>query len=149
MSRSIFAPVFIDHMWLSSISFDLEREPAESMMVKVDVDFEAGPLKRDEDGLWHEEMIVSVTGCLVSDRDESDVRLSASARIETAVGVNAGSKSEKDVKRYLTMNALSMSYSHARSCIMTVSGLSPMRDFILPPVLPDEVMRRVSEDPSD
>ena len=146
MSKSsIFAPVFIDRMWLTDIGFNLGTEPADSMTVKVDISYEASELAKDEDGICRESINLTVRAFLVNEKDDDDVRLSAMARIQTFVGANLPGISDDEAERYLTKNALSMSSAHARSCIMSVTSLSPMRGFILPPVIPDEVINGASQ----
>lgn len=138
--RSIFAPIFIDRMWLTDIGFNLGMEPADSMTVKVDISYEASELSKGEDGVCRESLDFTVRAFLINEEDSDDVRLSAMARIQTFVGADLPGISDDEAGRYLTRNALSMSYAHARSCIMSVTALSPMRGFILPPVIPDEII---------
>ena len=146
MSKSsIFAPIFIDRMWLTDIGFNLDVEPADSMTVKVDINYEVSGLTRDEDGVCRESIDLTVRAFLVNEEDDDDIRLSAMARIQTFVGADLPGISDDKAERYLAKNALSMSYAHARSCIMSVTALSPMRGFILPPVIPDEIINEASQ----
>ena len=144
--HSIFAPIFIDRMWLTDIGFNLGAEPADSMRVKVDISYETSELAKDEDGVSHESLDLTVRAFLVNTEDDEDVRLSAMARIQTFVGAELPAIPDDETERYLTKNALSMSYAHARSCIMSVTALSPMNGFILPPVIPDEIIERASQE---
>ena len=135
---SIFAPVSIDRMWLTHIDFDLDQRPADDMVVKVDVDFNKISVDRDDEGRLSEAISFTVNARLVNAEDDDDVRLSASASMVTEVSTAFPGLSDEDGELYLTRNA--MSYSHARSCIMSVSAMSPMGGFVLPPVLPDEIL---------
>lgn len=137
---SIFAPVSIDRMWLTHINFDLGQRPADDMVVKVDVNFNKTSVDRDDEGRLSEAISFTVNARLVNAEDDDDVRLSASASMVTEVSTAFPGLSDEDGELYLTRNAISMSYSHARSCIMSVSAMSPMGGFVLPPVLPDEIL---------
>lgn len=44
--------------------------------------------------------------------------------------------SEAEAKEYLLSNAVSMAYAHAKSCFMTITGLSPMWAAVLPSISP-------------
>ena len=44
--------------------------------------------------------------------------------------------SEAEAKEYLLSNAVSMAYAHAKSCFMTITGLSPMGAVALPSIFP-------------
>ena len=44
--------------------------------------------------------------------------------------------SEAEAKEYLLSNAVSMAYAHAKSCLMTITGLSPMGAVVLPSIFP-------------
>ena len=138
---TIFAPISIDRMWLTKVDFDIDPQPADKMVVKVDIDLGRGHVERSDDGTLHETIELSVRALLVNEDDEDDVRMSASASMVTEVSTDFPDLSDEEGERYLTRNAISMSYSHARSCIMAVSAMSPMRGFMLPPILPDEILR--------
>lgn len=138
---TIFAPISIDRMWLTKVDFAIDPEPADKMVVKVDLDLGKGHVNRSDDGVVHETVELAVRALLVNEDDEDDVRMSASASMITEVSTDFPGLSDEDAERYLTRNAVSMSYSHARSCIMAVSAMSPMGGFTLPPILPDEILR--------
>ena len=147
--RNYFAPVFIEKLWLAGINFSIERDPADSMHMNLSVSIEKTPMHKDEDGARHEAVDVYVDVFLVNDEDEDDTRLSASAHIYIEVGVDYPDLADDDAESYLTRNAVSMSYSHARSCLMSVTSLSPMSGLILPPVLPDELIKESMGTKSD
>ena len=142
MSNStIFAPISIDRMWLTKVDFDIDPQPADKMVVKVDIDLGRGHVRRSDDGVMHETIELAVRALLVNEDDEDDVRMSAKASMVTEVSTDFPNLSDEEGERYLTRNAISMSYSHARSCIMAVTAMSPMGGFTLPPILPDEILR--------
>ena len=142
MSESAtLAPISIDRMWLTKVDFDIDPEPADKMVVKVDIDLRSGHVSRSDDGVMHETIELAVRARLVNEDDEEDVRMSASASMVTEVSTDFPNLSDEAGERYLIRNAVSISYSHARSCIMAVSAMSPMGGFTLPPILPDEILR--------
>ena len=141
INEPAYAPVFIERMWLTDTSFSLGHTPAESMKLEMGISYEKSPLRADDDGTRHEVLDLEVNARLVNEEDVDDVRLSAMAHVQIEVGVNMPDIPDEKAEEYLTRNALSMSYAHARSCILTISSLSPMDGLILPPILPDEVIR--------
>ena len=44
--------------------------------------------------------------------------------------------SEAEAKEHLLSNVVSMAYAHAKSCFMTITGLSPMGAVVLPSIFP-------------
>ena len=44
--------------------------------------------------------------------------------------------SEAEAKEYFLLNAVSMAYAHAKSCFMTITGLSPTAAVVLPSIFP-------------
>lgn len=141
----VYAPVFIERMWLADTSFSLEHAPADSMLLKTGINYEKTPLRTDEEGIRHEVLDLEVSARLVNEEDENDVRLTATAHVQIEVGVDLPSLPDDKAEEYLTKNAVSMAYAHARSCILTISSLSPMDGLILPPILPDEVIKTAEE----
>ena len=47
--------------------------------------------------------------------------------------------SDAEAKEYLLSNAVSMAYAHAKSCLMGITGLSPMGVMTLPAILPSVI----------
>ena len=141
----VYAPVFIERMWLADTSFSLEHAPADSMLLKTGINYEKTPLRTDEEGIRHEVLDLEVSARLVNEEDVNDVRLTATAHVQIEVGVDLPSLPDDKAEEYLTKNAVSMAYAHARSCILTISSLSPMDGLILPPILPDEVIKTAEE----
>ena len=59
--------------------------------------------------------------------------------------------SEAEAKEYFLSNAVSMAYAHAKSCFMTITGLSPIGAVVLPSIFPyaiahDYLLKEVSAD---
>ena len=51
------------------------------------------------------------------------------------------SMTDEQADEYLLSNAISMAYGHAKTCIMTVSGLSPAGPVMIPAILPLDIVR--------
>ena len=49
-------------------------------------------------------------------------------------------ESWENPQRYLAANSISIAYSHARSSIMVLAGMTPIQSFILPAVLPYSIL---------
>lgn len=79
---------------------------------------------------------LDVSVSLYAADEPSDVRMSAGAKIfvEVRCGIPQDGAPE-GVGRYLTMNCLSIAYSHARSHIMSLTAASPMRTLMIPAIL--------------
>lgn len=147
MRQPRFAPVQIEYMWLVDSAFHLESTPSENMEIGLEVFFDKLEHRRDDDNTAHEKLIVSIPVNLHDADDESDVRFSALARIEIGVMTSsAEGVSDDQVESYLTTNAVSMAYSHARSCFMTLSALSPMGVLMIPAIMPQDLVREAEED---
>lgn len=48
---------------------------------------------------------------------------------------------KEQTEEYLLSNALSMAYGHAKTCIMTMTGLSPAAPVMIPAILPLDIAR--------
>lgn len=145
MTGQIGAPVFIEGMYITESSFRLSDQPANAMSLNLNVEFERGELRSNEDGSAKTESVtLSVRASLVSQDAPDDERMSVFVCAEGTVGAPAETplKDDEDVIRYLSTNGASFLYSHIRSYVMTLTGLSPMGAFILPPVLPQAVVER-------
>lgn len=138
MNDSILAPIQILDMFVTDIMFHIEQSPADSMTMHVREDHRYSVPQKTEDGLAYMlNMDMDVSATLSDTNDPDDIRAQAGASVHISVAVPSDiDKSGIDCDSYLKANALSMAYGHARSCIMTLAGMSPMTSFILPPVLP-------------
>lgn len=143
MTGQIGAPVFIEGMYITESSFRLSDQPASAMSLNLNVEFEKGELRSNEDGSAKTESVtLSVRASLVSQDASDDERMSVFVCAAGTVGAPAETpfKDDEDVVRYLSTNGASFLYSHIRSYVMTLTGLSPMGAFILPSVLPQAVV---------
>ncbi|WP_278592044.1 hypothetical protein [Olsenella uli] len=138
----IMAPVGIVSMRVTRSRFEVGDRPADEMRLVLDVDFDAGDIEERE-GLdeYQLSIILSVTSRLVSTTDEEDVRAEAMAEVATRVATSRRIGNSAKALEYLRLNGVSMAYAHARSYIMTMAALSPMGSLILPPILPEQLIK--------
>lgn len=138
MSNEAIAPVRIRDMDLIDVSFNLAQAPADSMTLKMRLDYDSSGVEMlPHEAGYQVTLQLSVNAAYVNVADQDDVRAEAHVRVLTTVYVTKDiDNSGEDPKRYLEGNALSMSYAHARSCLMMIAGMTPMQSFVLPPILP-------------
>lgn len=147
MTSQILAPIHVDSLYLVDCSMHLEPEPAAEMDLSFDIKFEQSSLDRDENDSARKDLILHVSAGMSSVDDSLDSRFSAEAAIQISVSVDASDvEDDEKIDTYLSRNALSIAYSHARSAIMTMTGLSPMGTFMIPAILPDELLKQRGEE---
>lgn len=144
MSDSILSPVQLDYMFVTDSRFHIEDSPSERMSTSVSVTFTADDVTKDEEGS-HLEARVVVSSDL-HDSDKSDnVLLTAAVVVRIGVRAIVGDGMDDDAaRRLLAVNAVSLAYSHARSCVNSAAAMSPAGSFLIPGIDPwavvDEVM---------
>lgn len=136
MSESIVAPVQLDNLYVVDSRMHVEPEPAESMREGLDIHYDRGEVTVDGE-VVRITLSLDVSVSLYAADEPSDVRMSAGAKIfvEARCGIPQDGAPE-GIGRYLTMNCLSIAYSHARSHIMLLTAASPMRALMIPAILP-------------
>lgn len=150
MSDSIIAPVQIQHLWLRDFTFHLAGSPAEHMEFGLDIEMDQEKLVR-KDGATDSKEIRLTVNCNLHDR-ENVIKICASinAVVEACVEMPHNEQlSDGEADKYLTTNAISMAYAHIRSIVLLNSGLSPMREFQLPAILPQSVYKHLQDNPRD
>ncbi|MBE5023990.1 hypothetical protein INF26_03880 [Olsenella sp. DSM 107455] len=141
MSSGVLAPIVIDHLWVSDIQFSILGDPAENMRLNVQEQHRIEAATKDESGSYHLEGSLLVTADLVDEASPERPLVHSHAEIRIWVSVPAAiDKIGEDPQRYLAANAISIAYSHARSSIMVLAGMSPIQSFILPAVLPYSIL---------
>ena len=136
METVMIAPIQLDDLFLVSSSFQIADCPAEHMDQKIGLDFTVKQLESSDDkGIVALSLIVKTS--LVDCEHEDDEKMQASVEVfVSAHGSLPPSITEKQADEYLLSNAISMAYGHAKTCIMTVSGLSPVGPVMIPAILP-------------
>ena len=142
MSGSTYiAPINVDGLHIIDCSMHLEPEPAEEMNVSLDIDIQKGDLHIDENDFARKGLTLTVATGMSTTEDTSDRRFYASVSVLIDVSVATSPDDDREsIDHYLDANAVSIGYSHARSSIMTMTGLSPLGPFIIPAVLPYELL---------
>ena len=80
---------------------------------------------------------LNVSTSLVDSDNDDEEKMSAGLVVFISVRAALPQElSEAEAKEYLLLNAVSMAYAHAKSCFMTITGLSPMGAVVLPPIFP-------------
>lgn len=138
MENVILAPIQVERLYLVDSSFHIEDAPAKDMDQRLGLDIEAKQLEvNDGEGLVAINLTVNAS-LVDNENDEEKMRagtvvfISASASIPEVF-------SDAEAKEYLLSNAVSMAYAHAKSCLMGITGLSPMGVMTLPAILPSVI----------
>lgn len=141
METVMIAPIQLDDLFLVSSSFQIADCPAEHMDQKIGLDFTVKQLERSgSEGLVALNLTVKTS--LVDHEHDDEEKLQAS--VEVLVFAHASlptSMTDEQADEYLLSNAISMAYGHAKTCIMTVSGLSPAGPVMIPAILPLDIVR--------
>lgn len=139
MSGDFIAPIQIVNLFVVDSDFHIEDSPSDNMELKVDVSYQDVHLwKKGNDA--RASLKMCVIGSLL-DRDEgAQEKMRAGVTVSISVSAQMPMNSPDDEARhYLLSNAISMAYSHAKSYLMVVTGLSPMGALTLPAILPAEL----------
>ena len=137
----MIAPIQLDELLLVKSSFQIAGSPASKMAQKLGLDFTVRQLE-SEGGEGLVSLSLAVDTSLVDCENDDEEKLSAS--VEVLVSAHASLSpdiSKEQAEEYLLSNALSMAYSHAKTCIMTVTGLSPAGPVMIPAILPLDIAR--------
>ena len=141
METVMIAPIQLDDLFLVSSSLQIADCPAEHMDQKIGLDFTVKQLERSgSEGLVALNLTVKTS--LVDHEHDDEEKLQAS--VEVLVSAHASlptSMTDEQADEYLLSNAISMAYGHAKTCIMTVSGLSPAGPVMIPAILPLDIVR--------
>lgn len=141
METVMIAPIQLDDLFLVSSSFQVADCPAEHMDQMIGLDFTVKQLERSgSEGLVALNLTVKTS--LVDHEHDNEEKLQAS--VEVLVSAHASlptPMTDEQADEYLLSNAISMAYGHAKTCIMTVSGLSPAGPIMIPAILPLDIVR--------
>ena len=80
---------------------------------------------------------LNVSTSLVDSENADEEKMSAGLVVFISVCATLPQElSEAEAREHLLSNAVSMAYAHAKSCFMTITGLSPMGAVVLPSIFP-------------
>ena len=151
MMVDIIAPIQIDELYLVNSEFRIASSPAPNMVLQLNEEHQYDNYQTNETEMTYElSMTMSVNADLVNEEERDDVRVHAFCQVFIEVSVPKNiDESDADPLEYLKANALSMAYSHARSCIMMNAGLSPISTFVLPAILPYSILKNDDDQNQD
>ena len=154
MSKPFLSPVSLDALVVFGIEFNVEPDgPSGDYLLNLTLESPRNELRVNNDKRYESNVELTVKVSLADDGESKKERMHASVHLACTVSVTTQVGGEDAAKRYLRANGVSMLYSHARACLMTVAGMSPMNSFVLPPIDPvayvdsiaEEEMKDVSE----
>ena len=138
MENVILAPIQVERLYLVDSSFHIEDAPAKDMDQRLGLDIEAKQLEvNDGEGLVAINLTVNAS-LVDNENDEEKMRAGTVVFISASASIPE-EFSDAEAKEYLLSNAVSMAYAHAESCLMGITGLSPMGVMTLPAILPSVI----------
>lgn len=139
MSKDFIAPVQVANMFVVDSDFHIDDSPSQNMELKVDVAYQDVLLRKGESSS-RADLKLLVRGSLVDKDDNAKEKMHAGVTVSISVSAQMPpSFSDDEARQYLLLNAISMAYGHAKSCLMVITGLSPMGALTLPAILPAEL----------
>ncbi|MGR1082668.1 hypothetical protein ACUYFE_01365 [Olegusella massiliensis] len=143
--KTPIARVNIDSMSVVEANMRVEHQPAESMGLRMSVNLDSTSFDNSSDEEYRYSLVLRVIAELLNNDDDEDVRMSLMACVDTTVSTSTDDITEEEAASYLLLNGVSMAYAHARSYLMTLTALSPMRPFVIPPIVPQVFIEQVLE----
>lgn len=138
MENVILAPIQVERLYLVDSSFHIEDAPAKDMDQRLGLDIEAKQLEvNDGEGLVAINLTVNAS-LVDNENDEEKMRAGTVVFISASASIPE-EFSDVEANEYLLSNAVSMAYAHAKSCLMGITGLSPMGVMTLPAILPSVI----------
>lgn len=138
MENVILASIQVERLYLVDSSFHIEDAPAKDMDQRLGLDIEAKQLEvNDGEGLVAINLTVNAS-LVDNENDEEKMRAGTVVFISASASIPE-EFSDAEAKEYLLSNAVSMAYAHAKSCLMGITGLSPMGVMTLPAILPSVI----------
>ncbi len=137
--NGFIAPIQIQELYLVESSFHIAETPAQDMDQKLGLDIDAKRLDIAS-GEGSVAINLTVSTSLVDNANDGEVKMASEAvvHISACASLPQG-MSEAEAREYLLSNAVSMAYAHAKSCIMVITGLSPMGTVSFPAILPQVI----------
>lgn len=141
ISNAIIAPIQLNALKVIDVHLKLTGEEADNMKLNLGIEYKTSEVDGNEsDGVYALRASLALAASLANPENESDIRLDSGASILIDVSIDASYfKAPEEARDYLAKNALSMAYAHARSVLMTIAGMTPAGDFILPPIIPSAI----------
>lgn len=126
-------------------SFRVSEAPASQMGLVVDISsFEGEPERNEADSEVRMRIDLTVRAKLVNSEDENDVRLDSQVLVSLVVSTEGGND-PTETKRALKRNGFWVAYSHARTYLSMLAGMSPNKNLMLPDVDPDALLEALDD----
>lgn len=139
MENAIIAPIQVNELFLVKSSFQIADSPAATMDQRLGLDFVVKQLESEgDDGVVS--LSLTVETSLVDRENDDEEKMFAS--VEVFISAHAALPKDataEQAEEYLLSNAISMAYGHAKTCIMTMTGLSPAGSVMIPAILPLDI----------
>lgn len=139
MENAIIAPIQVNELFLVKSSFQIADSPAATMDQRLGLDFVVKQLESEGDeGVVG--LSLTVETSLVDRENDDEEKMFAS--VEVFISAHAALPTDAtgtQAEEYLLSNAISMAYGHAKTCIMTMTGLSPAGSVMIPAILPLDI----------
>lgn len=141
ITNSIIAPIELRSLKVMDVHFKLSEKSIENTSLNLGIDYETSePETNGSDGSYALRAIMKLSAPLINSEDETEIGLDSGASVFAEVAIDSSYfETGAAARDYLAKNALSMSYAHARSVLMAIAGMTPVGEFILPPIIPDAI----------
>ncbi len=141
ITNSVIAPIHLNALSVSNVSFSVIDDSADDMELQLEINYETQePANNGSDGTYALRAKLDLTASLAAHGSPEDAKLKSSITVLAEVSMASSYfQSDEEARNHLATNALSMSYSHARSTLMTIAGMTPAKGFMLPPIIPSAI----------
>ena len=139
MSDVVTASVHVDDLFLVDCSFHVETSPTVDMKMNLEVEYKPFHFGDTANGK-SAYTVLTVRSDLSRMSDPSDHRLDSMVSVYIKVSMKSSTDWSDEKKKCMEVDSLSIAYSHARSCLMTIGGLSPLCSYMIPAILPEELL---------
>ena len=135
---NILAPLRIIDLCATDLQFTIIGSPVDDMRLNIQEQHRTSDLETSKSGdCYTLDLDLDLDADLLNPEDRDHPLLHSHATINIKVSVSKEiDNSGEDPRRYLEANAVSIAYSHARSSLMMLAGLTPVQTFVLPAILP-------------
>lgn len=146
---SFVTPLSVKHMYVINSAFGIHGSPAEHMQAElsVDVDEDETPVFDADRRCYALSKTVDVAYNLIDVENAEATPLHASVTVLIEAFLPVEDKDER-AEEFMLSSCVSIAYSHARSCIMSMAAMSPVRELVIPTIYPRALVK-AAEDEAD
>lgn len=141
ITNSIIAPIALNSLNVSNVKFSVIEDSTDDMELQLEINYETQePANNGAGGTYALRAKLDLTASLVDHDNPKNAKLESNVTVLAEVSMASSYfRSAEEARNHLATNALSMSYSHARSTLMTIAGMTSAKGFILPPIIPSAI----------